>query len=115
MEYEHSDCQPVGEATSADSDALKHAVAGQLVHHKGRIEQSGRLMVVWHDAPDEVGISQVQSGQQGIQLRSEGGRHRLEGFWTGVFALLLLLPLVWVFLWLARMISREYGDENGSE
>ena len=63
MEYEHSDCQPVGEATSADSDALKHAVAGQLVHHKGRIEQSGRLVVVWHDAPDEMGISLIQGGQ----------------------------------------------------
>ena len=114
MEYEHSDCQPVGEATSADSDALKHAVAGQLVHHKGRIEQSGRLVVVWHDASDEMGISQVQGGQQGIQLRSEGRRHCLEGLWTGIFTLLLLLPLVRVFLRLARMISEEDGDKNGS-
>ena len=55
--------EPVGESTSADSDALKHAVAGQLVHHKGRVEQPGRLMVVWYDAPDEVGIGQVKGGQ----------------------------------------------------
>ena len=112
--YKYSENQPVGEATPADSDSLKNAVAGQLVHHKCRIEQSGRLVVVWHDASDEVGISQVQSGQQGIQLGSECRRHCLEGFWTGVFALLLLLPLVRVFLRLARMISEEDGDENGS-
>ena len=105
--YKYSENQPVGEATPADSDSLKNAVAGQLVHHKCRIEQSGRLVVVWHDASDEMGISQVQGGQQGIQLRSEGRRHCLEGLWTGIFTLLLLLPLVRVFLRLARMISEE--------
>ena len=77
------------------------------MHHQGRIEQSGRLVVVWHDASDEMGISQVQSGQQGIQLRSEGRRNCLEGLWTGIFTLLLLLPFVWIFLRLARMISDE--------
>ena len=110
--YDYFKSQPVGEATSADSDALKHTVAGQLVHHKRRIKQSGRLVVVWHNASDEMGISLVQGGQKGIQLGSEGRRHCLESFWTGIFALLLLLPLVGIFLWLARMISEDDGDEN---
>ena len=105
--YRYLKSQPVGEATSADSDALKYTVAGQLVHHKRRIKQSRRLVVVWHNASDEMGISLVQGGQQGIQLRSEGRRHCLEGLWTGIFTLLLLFPLVWIFLRLARMISEE--------
>ena len=51
---------PVGEAPATNPDALEHTVAGQLVHHKGRVEEKRRLVVVWHDATDEVGVGRVE-------------------------------------------------------
>ena len=54
---------PVGESLSADPDALQHTVAGELMHHQGRVEQQGGLVVVGHNAADEVGIGQVEGGQ----------------------------------------------------
>ena len=57
---------PVGEATHADPDALEHTVAGQLVHHKGGVEEKRRLVVVWHDATDEVGVGRVE----GLNIKS---------------------------------------------
>ena len=35
------------------------------MHHKGRVEQAGGLVVVGDDTADEVGVSLVQSGQPG--------------------------------------------------
>ena len=81
---------PVGETTTADTDSLEHAVAGQLVHHQGGVQQEGRLVVVGHDAPDEVGVGRVQGGQEGVQLRSEGRRDRLEDLRPCVLTLLFL-------------------------
>ena len=81
---------PVGETTTADTDSLEHAVASELVHHQGGVQQEGRLVVVGHDAPDEVGVGRVQSGQEGVQLRSEGRRDRLEDLRSCVFTLLFL-------------------------
>ena len=91
MECRYSEFQPVGEPTSADSDALKHAVAGQLVHDKGRIEQSGRLVVVWHNAPNEVGIGLVEGGQKLVKLRSERRGDSFEDLRPCILSLLLLL------------------------
>ena len=81
---------PVGETTTADTDSLEHAVASELVHHQGGVQQEGRLVVVGHDAPDEVGVGRVQSGQEGVQLRSEGRRDRLEDLRPCVLTLLFL-------------------------
>ena len=82
---------PVGETTTTDTDSLEHAVAGELVHHQGGVEQEGRLVVVGHDAPDEVGVGRVQGGQELVKLGPEGGGHGLEDLGAGVLALLLLL------------------------
>ena len=69
---------PVGEAPATNPDALKHTVAGQLVHHiqnvvksfclrgsnlvhhEGGVEEKRRLVVVRHDATDEVGVGRVE-------------------------------------------------------
>ena len=48
-------------------------------------------MVVGHDAPDEVGVGRVQSGQELVKLGPEGGGHGLEDLGAGVLTLLLLL------------------------
>ena len=82
---------PVGETTAADTDALEHAVAGKLMHHQRGVQQEGRLVVVGHDATDEVGVGRVQSGQQLVKLGPEGGGDGLEDLGSGVLALLLLL------------------------
>ena len=81
---------PVGETTTADTDSLEHAVTGELVHHQGGVQQKGGLVVVGHDAPDEVGVGRVQGGQEGVQLRSEGRRDRLEDLRPCVLTLLFL-------------------------
>ena len=49
--------RPVRETTSANPDSLQHSIAGELVHHQGRVQQQGGLVVVGHNASDEVGIS----------------------------------------------------------
>ena len=82
---------PVGETTTADTDSLEHAVASELVHHQGGVQQEGRLVVVGHDAPDEVGVGRVQGGQELVKLGPEGGGHGLEDLGSGVLTLLLLL------------------------
>ena len=62
-----------------------------LVHYKSRVKKKRRLVVVGHDAPDEVGVSGVQSGQQLVKLGPEGGGDGLEDLGAGVLTLLLLL------------------------
>ena len=62
-----------------------------LVHYKSRVKKKRRLVVVGHDAPDEVGVGRVQSGQQLVKLGPEGGGDGLEDLGAGVLALLLLL------------------------
>jgi hypothetical protein len=47
---------PVRETTAANPDAFQHSVAGELMHHQGRVQQQGGLVVVGHNASDEVGI-----------------------------------------------------------
>ena len=41
------------------------------MHHKGRVEQAGGLVVVGDDTADEVGVSLVQGGQPGERKKSE--------------------------------------------
>ena len=82
---------PVGETTAADTDALEDAVAGELVHHQRGVQQEGRLVVVGHDATDEVGISGVEGGEQGVELGPEGRGHGFEGLGSSILSLLLLL------------------------
>ena len=59
---------PVGETPTTDPDALKHTVASKLVHHKSRVKKQGSLVVVWHNASDEVGIGGVEGGQKLVKL-----------------------------------------------
>ena len=63
-------------------------------------------MVVGHDATDEVGISGVEGGEQGVQLGPEGRGDGLESLRPGILALLLLLGdllrLTWVHSWCNR-------------
>ena len=61
------------------------------MHYKSRVKKKRRLVVVGHDAPDEVGVGGVQSGQQLVKLGPEGGGDGLENLGSGVLALLLLL------------------------
>ena len=61
------------------------------MHYKSRVKKKRRLVVVGHDAPDEVGVGRVQSGQELVKLGPEGGGHGLEDLGPGVLALLLLL------------------------
>lgn len=61
-------CDPVGEAFAADTDALKHTVAGQLMHHQGCIDHTRGLGLVGHNATDKVRVSGVQGPHQVVQL-----------------------------------------------
>ena len=36
------------------------------MHHKGGVEEKRRLVVVWHDATDEVGVGRVE----GLNIKS---------------------------------------------
>ena len=58
--YKYSENQPVGEPTSADSDALKNTVTSELVHHQGGVQEPRGLVVVGNNAADEVRISCIQ-------------------------------------------------------
>ena len=40
---------PVRKSFPADPDAFEDAVAGELVHDQGRVQNSGLLVVVGHD------------------------------------------------------------------
>ena len=82
---------PVRETTTADPDAFQDSVAGELMHHQGRVQQQGGLVVVGHNAADEVGIGRVEGGEQGVKLGSEGGGDGFEDLGAGVLSLLLLL------------------------
>ena len=82
---------PVGETTTTNPDPLEHAVASQLVHHQGRVQEQGGLVVVWHNASDEVGIGRIEGGEQGVKLGSEGGGDGFEDLGAGILSLLLLL------------------------
>ena len=82
---------PVRETSSANPDALQDSVAGELMHHQGGVEQQGGLVVVGHNASDEVGIGLVEGGQQGVELGSEGRGDGLEDLGAGILSLLLLL------------------------
>ena len=80
---------PVGESPPADTDALEYAVAGELVHHQTGVNHTWLLVVVGHDAPDEVRVGGVEGREEGIQLRLEGGGDRLVGLLALLLALLL--------------------------
>ena len=82
------DC-PVGETPAADPDALKYPVAGGLAHHQGGVKQEGRLVVVGHNASDEVRVRCVESRQPSIGLGPERGGGRLEDLGSGILPLLL--------------------------
>ena len=74
-------------------------------------------MVVGHDATDEVGISGVEGGEQGVQLGPEGRGDGLESLRPSILALLLLLydffGLTWVHNWCLpkqTQAGRNLGD-----
>ena len=99
---------PVGETPATDPDALEHTVASKLVHHKSRVKKQGSLVVVWHNAPDEVGIGGVEGGEQGVELGPERRGDGFEDLWTGVLSLFLLLHNLFR---LAGMISEEIDNK----
>ena len=58
--YDYFKSQPVGEATSADSDALEHAVASKLMHNESSVDPSRLLDFIGNDATYEMRMSAVQ-------------------------------------------------------
>lgn len=73
----------VWEALSANTDALKHTVAPQLVKHQRCVDLSGPLLVVGDDASHKVGVGVAQSDHQLgklllVQLRN-CAEHALSG------------------------------------
>ena len=65
-------------------------------------------MVVWHNAPDEVGIGGVEGGQKLVKLRPERRGDGFEDLWSCILSLFLLLHNLFR---LARMISKEIDDK----
>ena len=61
------------------------------MHHQGGVQQQGGLVVVGHNASDEVGIGRIEGGEQGVKLGSEGGGDGFENLGAGILSLLLLL------------------------
>ena len=59
---------PVGKTSHANSDAFEDTIAGQLMQDESGLDLSGHLVVVGHDATDEVGLSGVESRHQRVQL-----------------------------------------------
>merc|ERR1719340_359496 len=101
----------VGESSPADPDSLEHTVAGQLVHDESRVQEAGGLVVVGHNAADEVGVGGVQGGQQGLQLSAEGRGHSLEGLGSSILTLLTLF-LLDLLLGLSRVVSEEVDNQS---
>ena len=79
------------------------------MHYKSRVKKERRLVVVGHDAPDEVGVGRVQSGQELVKLGPEGGGHGLEDLGAGVLTLLLLLDNL--EMGCGRMCKTSFLDE----
>ena len=82
---------PVRETTAANPDALQHSVAGELVHYQGRVQQQGGLVVVGHNASDEVGIGRIEGVEQGFELGPEGRGDSFEDLGASILSLLFLL------------------------
>lgn len=59
---------PVGETFTANTDAFKHTVTGQLVHDKMGVNDTGLLQLVGNDTTDEVRLGGSQGGHQVVQL-----------------------------------------------
>ena len=66
-------------------------------------------MVVWHNAPNEVGIGRVEGGQKLVKLRPERRGDSFEDLRSCVLSLFLLLRNL---LGLARMISEEIDNKH---
>ena len=66
-------------------------------------------MVVWHNAPNEVGIGRVEGGQKLVKLRPECRGDSFEDLRSCVLSLFLLLRNL---LGLARMISEEIDNKH---
>merc|ERR1719249_330010 len=113
---------PVGVALPADTDALKHTVAGQLVHDQEGVNLAGFLVVVGHNATDEGRFSRHQHVDQVVQLIPEVGADSLEvGHLCGGLRLhhnpLLTPPVSWwrkilLFLGLAGVIHIDLAHEG---
>ncbi len=73
----------IGEALSADTDALEDTVAPQLVEDKGGVDFSGSLLVIGNDATNEVGVRVSQGvhqlGQLFLVQLGDGPEHSLAG------------------------------------
>ena len=78
------------------------------MHHKSRVKKQGSLVVVWHNASDEVGIGGVEGGQKLVKLRPERRGDGFESLRTGVLSFFLLLHDL---LGLAGMISKEIDNQ----
>ena len=61
----------IGKSTPADTNALKHTIASELVENKFRIQKSGSFLFVWYNATNKMGICLIQGCQQLLQLTLE--------------------------------------------
>jgi hypothetical protein len=68
---------PVGKTSHANPDAFEDTIAGQLMEDESGLDLSGHLVVVGHDATDEVGLGGVEGRHQRVQLLLVEARHRL--------------------------------------
>ena len=58
----------VREATHANPDAFKHTIASQLMQNEWRLHTTRLLVVIGHNATDEVRLSAVQGGHKSLKL-----------------------------------------------
>merc|ERR1719315_538676 len=68
----------VGQTQHANTDALEHAVAVELMHDKRSVDVTGLLDLVGDDATDEMRVSRVQVGHQlhqRLPVGSGNGHH----------------------------------------
>jgi len=54
----------IGETLAANTDTFQHSVAGQLIQHQSRIQNSAAFQLVGDDATDEMRVSLVQHVHQ---------------------------------------------------
>ena len=66
--FEISIEDPVGEALSANPDALQHTVTAQLVHDQRVLHGPRSFGLIGDDAAYKVGVSRPQVGHQLVQV-----------------------------------------------
>lgn len=100
---------PVGETFTANTDAFKHTVTGQLVHDKMGVNDTGLLQLVGNDTTDEVRLGGSQSGHQVVQLFLVRGGHSRET--TSLLTTATAASLAASVTGLTRMVSEDLDQQ----